>query len=93
MAKWARVGKDGTVVNVDEWDGDVNTWTPPADFTMVPADDFAECGGVWSEKDGFVRPVIVDKPQEKSDVDKLRDVLIAKGVLSLDDVSVESISK
>jgi hypothetical protein len=47
------------VVNVCDWDGDLETWHPPADmFTvMLPADSPVGIGDMYDPQTGeFVRP-------------------------------------
>jgi hypothetical protein len=43
------------VVNVIEWDGDVATWSPPADCDMVPDPDM-KAGPGYTYEDGVFKP-------------------------------------
>jgi hypothetical protein len=57
MARYAMVDDTSQiVVNVIEWDGSVETWQPPAGYTMVE-DNPPSAGPGYTYKDGaFVPP-------------------------------------
>lgn len=62
VQRWAMV-KDGTVVNVCLWDGQVTTWQPPADVQMHPAPDHVSRD--WTLVDGqWVAPVVPEPEPE-----------------------------
>ena len=48
--------KDGVVQNICLWDGDLNTWTPPEDMTVIAAPENIGVG--WSYSEGqWAEPV------------------------------------
>ncbi len=59
--RWAMV-QNGIVINIVNWDGDVNKWSPPENTQMVIASEDTGIG--WSYQDGeFVRPVEPSPPE------------------------------
>jgi hypothetical protein len=56
MARYAMVDDgSGIVVNVIEWDGNTQTWTPPDGYTMVK-DTKGEAGPGFSYANGTFTP-------------------------------------
>jgi hypothetical protein len=55
--------QDSVVVNVCLWDGDTNTWQPPAEYLMeaLPEDSLVGIGWSWDGAN-FVAPVEVPNP-------------------------------
>lgn len=55
--KYAMV-KDNVVYNTCLWNGDVNTWTPPDDGTIMIETDWAAIDDWWDETEQrFYRPI------------------------------------
>jgi hypothetical protein len=62
MARYAMVqDASSIVVNVIEWDGNTETWQPPAGYTMVE-DTKNEIGVGGSYEDGVYTPPPVGAP-------------------------------
>ena len=95
MSRWCIVNPDTKeVINICEWDGNTDTWSPPKDVLMIPAPDDTNAGDILEdEKNGtFTRPEpLPEKLPEKTDVEKLQDILIAKGVIAADDLETAKI--
>lgn len=50
--------KDNVVYNSILWDGDINTWQPPDDGTLVIENGSAGIGDWWEESEQrFYRPI------------------------------------
>ena len=50
--------KDNIVYNVCLWNGDLTTWQPPDDGTIMIANDWAGIGDWWEEAEQrFYRPI------------------------------------
>lgn len=50
--------KNNVVCNSCLWNGDVNTWQPPNDGTLMIANDNADIGDWWEESEQrFYRPI------------------------------------
>jgi len=78
--RWAMV-RNGVVVNVCTWDGDLGKWEPPADVLMVATDD-AGYGYLYDEiAKIFTQPDIAVPVQ--GPLDKLVDLMVAQGIISL----------
>jgi len=58
MAKYAQVHEaTGFVVNLIEWDGNVETWRPPAGYTMIEVTEANGAAGPgWTYADGVFTP-------------------------------------
>jgi len=52
--RWAMTLND-IVENIISWDGDLNTWQPPAGYTMVAAADDTVIGSSWNGAE-FIPP-------------------------------------
>lgn len=52
--RWAMILND-IVENIISWDGDLNTWRPPAGYTMVAAADDTVIGSSWNGAE-FIPP-------------------------------------
>lgn len=54
--------KDNVIYNSILWDGDLNTWQPPEDGTVVIQNSSAGIGDWWEEAEQrFYRPIINDE--------------------------------
>jgi hypothetical protein len=64
--RWAMV-LNNVVENIISWDGDLNTWQPPAGYTMVIAHswiDTAVIGSIWNGTEFIPTPGPIDPPPE-----------------------------
>jgi hypothetical protein len=70
------------VINVQQWDGNIESWRPPEDCSAVRSD----VANIGDSLDGstFIRPP--PKERERSQLDKLLDALAADNKLTLEQV-------
>lgn len=54
--------KDGTVINVCVWDGQLSTWQPPEGIEMQPARDDVGIGWTWDGE--WHAPVIPESVEQ-----------------------------
>jgi len=47
IERWAML-LNNIVENIISWDGDLNTWQPPAGYTMIVAADDTVIGSSWN---------------------------------------------
>ena len=52
--RWALILND-IVENIISWDGNLNTWQPPAGYTMIVATNDAVIGSSWNGAE-FISP-------------------------------------
>ena len=74
--------KNGVVVNVCLWDGDEKTWKPDPGTTAVLAEDGGEIGQLWDGERFSDPPDPQPVEQPKSEVERLVEHLVKKGVMS-----------
>lgn len=82
MASFALI-KGSTVVNIVEWSGDRQHWSPPSGHECVPALG-ARIGDTWDGQ-AFATPPRLEPEPVVTDVDRLIDLLRTKNVITATD--------
>lgn len=77
MATYA-ILKDDIVINLHEWDGDLELWSPPVGQTCIPAGN-ARIGDTWN---GTVFTTPTPPEPVKSDFEQLADLLRSKNLIT-----------
>lgn len=63
VERWAMI-KDGTVINVCNWDGQLTTWQPPEGIEMQKASDQVAIGWRWDGAQWQAPEPVEDAPAE-----------------------------
>ena len=96
VGRYAICDAANLVVNVAAWDGDVSRWTPPPGTVAVLVGPEVGPGGTLDPKTlAYVPPVPVEPEPTREEVltqtiDKLTAVLVAKGIVTADDVKPDA---
>lgn len=87
--KFAIIDKDGLVLNVIEWDGDQESWTPPsAEHQLVKLgdQDLAEPGGSYDSKGTPTFSRARASPTTADRITELYDLLLQKNLIAKEDI-------